>query len=171
MPNVIVDRFLFDLPTGWTCLKYDDCGFYRAHFNAVASSKALDLLALAPQGAELWLVEIKDYRRQRRTKPENLFTEIAHKVRDTLAGLAAARVYVNDPTVQVFADHAMRVGKLRVAFLLQQPTHQSRLFPQIVDPANGRIKLRQALRAVDPHPFLGNAADLTTKTSWTVTPP
>ena len=171
MQNVTVDRFEFSLPSGWIFLKYDDCTFYRKHFNSVANSKALDLLVLAPHGAELWLIEIKDYRLQKRVKPENLFAEIAGKVRDTLAGLATARVYVNDPSVQVFADKAMRAHRLRVAFVLQQPTHQSRLFPQIVDPANGTIKLKKALRAIDRHPFLGNAAELARKTAWIVTPP
>lgn len=53
MPSVTVDQFLFDLPTGWTWLKYDECTYYRSHFNDLASSKAVDLLALAPQRAEL----------------------------------------------------------------------------------------------------------------------
>ncbi len=107
----------------------------------------------------------KDYRRQKRTKPENLFKEIARKVRDTLAGLAVARIHANDPQVQAFADDAALASKLRVAYLLQQPKHPSRLFPQVVDPANGRIALRKAVRAVDRRAFLGNAADLAATTA------
>jgi hypothetical protein len=171
MPRVTVDQFLFDLPTGWTWLKYDECTYYRSHFNDLASSKAVDLLALAPQRGELWMVEVKDYRRHRRTKPENLFTEVARKVRDTLAGLAAGRLVANDPTSRQFALDAMRTGRLRVAFLLEQPRTPSRLFPQMIDPATAKTALKKAVRAVDPHPFFGSASDLSVKTAWTVTPP
>lgn len=171
MPDLVVEKFTFDFPTGWTFLKYDDCTYYREHFNDLASSKALDLLALAPQHDELWMIEIRDYRRQRRTKPGSLFTEIAHKVRDTLAGLAAARVAANEPQSRMFAADAMRAVRFRVAFLLEQPRRPSKLFPQVVDPATGGTALRKALRAVDPHPFFGNASDLTAKTAWTVTAP
>lgn len=171
MPDIVVDRFAFDFPPGWTLLKYEDCTYFRKHFNDLASSKALDLLALAPQHSELWMVEIKDYRRHRRTKPGNLFTEIAHKVRDTLAGLAAARVAANDHQSRSFAADAMRADRFRVVFLLEQPQKPSKLFPQVVDPATGSTALRKALRAVDPHPFFGNASDLTAKTAWTVIAP
>ena len=171
MPSVTVDRFLFDLPTGWTWLKYDECTYYRNCFNDLASSKAVDLLALAPQRAELWMVEVKDYRSHRRTKPGNLFKEIARKVRDTLAGLAAGRSVASDPTSRTFAADAMRANRLRVAFLLEQPQKPSKLFPQVINPATANTALKKALRAVDPHPFLGSASDLSAKTAWTVTPP
>lgn len=171
MPTIIVDRFVFDLPAGWTVLKYDDCTYYREHFNGLASSKALDLLALAPQQSELWMVEIKDYRGHRRANPENLFTDVARKVRDTLAGLAAARVAANDPQSLTFAADAMRAHRFRCVLLLEQPQKPSKLFPQVIDPATASTKLRRALRAVDAHPLFGNAAALSKKTGWNVTAP
>lgn len=171
MPSVTVDRFRFNLPTGWTWLEYDQCTYYREHFNDLASSKAVDLLVLAPERAELWMVEIKDYRRYRRTKPGSLFTEVSHKVRDTLAGLAVGRLVANDPISRDFAADAMLASRLRVAFLLEQPQKPSRLFPQVIDPASAKTALKKALRAVDPHPLLGNASELSAKTSWVVTPP
>ncbi len=171
MPQTIVDKFIFDLPAGWTPLKYDDSVYYREHFNDFAASKAVDLLALAPRHSELWMVEIKDYRRQRRTKPGSLFTEVAHKVRDTLAGLAAARVTANDPQLQAFAADAMRADRFRVVLLLEQPQESSKLFPQAVDPATARTALKKAVRAVDPHPICGNACALTERIGWKVAPP
>jgi hypothetical protein len=170
MTSITVDRFQFDLPTGWSALDYDKCTFYREHFNGVAASKAADLLALSPQTEELWLIEIKDYRRHPRTKPGSLFTEVARKARDTLAGLAAARVRAYDTQTRGFAGSASRVARIRVALLLEQPDRPSKVFPQVVDPANGRIALRKAVRAIDPHAELGNASELAAKTAWTITP-
>ena len=171
MPQLIVDRFTFDLPAGWRHLKYDDSVYYRKRFSDFAASKAVDLLALAPRHSALWMIEIKDYRRQRRTKPESLFTEVAHKVRDTLAGLAAARVAANDPQLQAFAADAMRADRFRVFLLFEQPQTPSKLFPQAVDPATAKTALKKAVRAVDPHPIFGNAGALTEKSGWNVTPP
>jgi hypothetical protein len=171
MSDIVVDKFAFDFPPGWSFLKYDDCTWYREHFNDFASSKAMDLLALAPRHSELWMVEIKDYRSQRRTKPGSLFAEIARKVRDTLAGLAAARLRANDSPSRDFAADAMRADRLRVVLLLEQPRKPSKLFPQAVDPATGSTMLKKALRAVDPHPLFVNASALTVKTEWTVTAP
>lgn len=171
MPSVTVDRFRFDFLTGWTWLKYDECTYYRCHFNGLASSKAVDLLALDPQREALWMIEVKDYRRYRRTKPEGLFPEVARKVRDTLAGLAAGRVIANDTLSRQFAAEAMQASRLRVAFLLEQPQRPSKLFPQVIDPATAKTALKKALRAIDPHPFVGGASALSAKTAWTVTPP
>lgn len=171
MPSITIDRFQFDLPAGWCALDYDQCAFYRERFNKVAASKAADLLALSPRIDELWLVEIKDYRRHPRTKPGSLFAEVARKARDTLAGLACARIHAYDSPTRDFAGAASRATRIRVALLLEQPTRPSKLFPQIVDPANGRVALKQALRAIDPHPVLGNSSELAARTAWTITAP
>lgn len=171
MPSITVDRFVFELPEGSTFLKYDDCTYYRKHFNDFASSKAVDLLVLTPRNAELWMVEIKDYRIKRRANPVRLFDEVAAKVRDTLAGLAAARITANDPQSQAFAADAMRAERFRVVFLLEQPRKPSKLFPRVVDPATASTALRKALRAVDPHALFVDASVLTERTAWTVTAP
>jgi hypothetical protein len=171
MTSITVDDFQFALPGGWSALDYDKCTFYREHFNNVAASKATDLLALSPTVDELWLVEIKDYRRHRRTKSIDLFAEVATKARDTLAGLAAARIRAYDAQTRDFAQSAAGVGLIRVVLLLEQPSRPSKLFPQVLDPANGRVALRKAVRAIDPHPVLGNSSELSAKTAWTITPP
>jgi hypothetical protein len=92
-------------------------------------------------------------------------------LRDTLAGLAAARVAANDPQLKAFAADAMRADFFRVVLLLEQPQKPSKLFPQAVDPATARTALKKAVRAVDPHPIFGNAGALTEKIGWNVTPP
>lgn len=144
-------RFMF--PTDWQALKYDDSAFHRHQFqNFAGGSKAMDVVALSPD-RELWLIEVKDYARQRRGKRESLFDEVAAKVRATLAGLAVARVRANDLNEREMADKAMRALKIRVVLHLDQPKHPSCLFPQIVDPCSATLKLRQQLRGVDPHAF------------------
>ena len=171
MTSIVVDRFQFQLPAGWRVLDYDKCTFYREHFNGIASSKASDLLAISPSNDELWLVEVKDYRRHRRTKPINIFAEIARKARDTLAGLAAARIRAYDTDTRSFAGSAARVMRIRIVLLLEQPSRPSKLFPLVVDPANGRVALKKAVKAIDPHSLLGNSAELAAKTVWTITAP
>jgi hypothetical protein len=54
---------------------------------------------------------------------------------------------------------------------MEQPRKPAKLFPQVIDPASARTQLKKSVRAVDPHPFFGNASDLTAKTAWTVTTP
>ena len=69
-------------------MKYDETHFYRKHFQHCAASKCVDLVAFNTDTNEpLWLIEIKDYRAQRRTKTQDLCDELAQKVRDTLANL------------------------------------------------------------------------------------
>ena len=75
---------------------YDEWAFYRNQFQRVAGgSKAIDFICLAGRGT--WLIEVKDYRVHPRTKPSCLCDEVAIKVRDTLAGIAAARCNANVP--------------------------------------------------------------------------
>lgn len=159
-------RFMF--PEHWEALKYDDPAFHRHQFqNFAGGSKAMDAVALSPH-KELWLIEVKDYARQRRSKRESLFEEVAAKVRATLAGLAVARVRANDSREREMADQAMRALKIRVVLHLDQPKHPSRLFPQIVDPCSATLKLRQQLRGVDPHAFCYGTGSAHPTVPWQV---
>ncbi|MBU0908191.1 MAG: hypothetical protein KKA54_04145 [Proteobacteria bacterium] len=143
-------RFLFQ--EGWRVLKYDDSSFHRNQFQAFAGgSKAVDFVAVSADDKEVWLIEVKDYRQQPRAKSVSVFDEVAAKVRATLAGLATARVRANDTDECEFADLAMHGSRIRVALHLEQPQKTSRLRPQVIDPASSYQKMRQAMRAVDPH--------------------
>lgn len=149
--TVDVDGLRLTMPDNWRVWKYDDSAFHRNQFQGFAGgSKAMDAVALAADGA-LWLIEVKDYRRHRRSKPSTVFAEVAAKARATLAGLATARVRANDQAERDWARDAMRQQVIRIALQLGQPVKPSRLFPQVVDPADAQLKLRQAVRAVDPH--------------------
>ena len=79
----------FSFPDHCQADKYDEWSFYRNQFQSVAGgSKAVDILCLSDDAT--WLIEIKDYRKNPRLKLIDIGDEVAGKVRDTLAGLAAA---------------------------------------------------------------------------------
>ena len=153
-----VDGLLLTMPAGWWVWKYDDSAFHRNQFqNLAGGSTAVDAVALAADGT-LWLIEMKDYRRHRRSKPASVFAEVAGKVRATLAGLATARTRANDQDEQARADQAMKCQCIRVALQLAQPVKPSRLFPQVVDPVDAEMRLRREVRAIDPRALCATGA-------------
>ena len=161
-------RLAFNFDEGVPATQYDEWSFYRNQFNAAFSgAKAVDFLCLANR--QLWLIEVKDYRHHRRTKLVDLGDEMADKVRDTLAGLMAARCNANNPEEHELARTALTCSRLRVVLHLEQPRHASRLVPQVVKPDTLRLKLKQRLKAVDPHPKVVDQCSLSTDMPWTVT--
>ncbi|MCK9487879.1 MAG: hypothetical protein M0Q42_00475 [Xanthomonadales bacterium] len=154
MPSAIdVDGLRLTPPAAWQVFtKYDEWAFYRRHFQSFAGGKkAVDAMGVS-DGGTLWLIEVKDYRRNRRSKPSRIEHEIAGKVADSLSGLAVARVRATGSEQQM-AESGLRCSAIRVVLQLAQPVNPSRLFPQVVDPADVSIKLKRAVRAVDPHPM------------------
>ena len=149
--EAVVDGFRLTVPVGWWIWKYDNSSFHRNQFQSFAGGcKAVDAVILSDVG-ELWLVEVKDYRQHRRTKPGSVFAETATKVRSTLAGLATARTAANDAAELNLARQAMQCGRVRVALQLVQAAQPSRLFPHVVDPADATQQLKRVARPVDPH--------------------
>ena len=168
--SVNIDDKQFSFPDGWRVQKYDDSSFHRNQFQLFAGgSKALDAVALAPDRT-VWLIEVKDYSGSRRSKAGTVFSEVAAKVRATLAGLAVARVRANDTGERDFAREAMGANSLRVALHLDQPERSSRLFPHVIDPKTARSLLRCEVRAVDPHAVCYGHGVAPTQVPWTVTP-
>ena len=89
MTEIEVGDLTFLFPEDSEATKYDDWEFYTKKFQKIKDgTKAVDILCVVPDVA--WLIEVRDYREHDRTKPSDLSEEIAGKVRDTLAGLAAA---------------------------------------------------------------------------------
>jgi hypothetical protein len=148
-----IDGWRLTMPAGGWLWKYDDSSFHRNQFqNFAGGSKAMDAVALEANGT-LWLIELKDYRRHRRTKPSSMFDEVAGKVRATLAGLITAKVRANDTAEKTLAQQAFGSSQIRVALQVAQPDPPSRLFPQVVDPQDAALALKRAVRAVDAHPI------------------
>ena len=80
--------------------------------------------------------------------------EIACKYRDTLAGLACARVHSNDDEEKELANSSVQTNSIRLALHLEQPQRHSRLFPRVFEPADIKQKLRMLVKAMDPHPLI-----------------
>jgi hypothetical protein len=163
-----IDGTQFTFPSGWRVSKYDETSFHQRQFQGFAGgSKAVDAVAVSPE-LTVWLIEVKDYRHFRRDKPGSVFSEMAAKVRATLAGLATARIRANVDEERHFADHAMHGRAIRVALHLDQPVKNSRLFPQIVDPKSAIDLLRREMRAIDPHAICYGCGIAAHNLPWTV---
>ncbi|MCR6882116.1 hypothetical protein NTA02_30235 [Pseudomonas aeruginosa] len=161
------DRLTFTFPAGAMATKYDDWAHYRRQFNsAFGGTKAIDLLYAEDRVG--WLVEIKDYRLHVRTKPTDIADEVAHKVRDTLAGLVSAQHHATDTDERRFARKMLRCQRLRVVLHLEQPRKTSRLRPRAMDPAAVQIRLRGLLKAIDPHVCVVDQHALKAEMNWTV---
>lgn len=163
MDELVEGKLIFAFPLPLRAEKYDDWSFYRNQLtNAFGGAKAVDILCLDTDCG--WLIEVKDYRQHRRTKPSELGMEIAEKVRDTLAGLVAARCNANDKDEKSFAAEFLAKKTLRVVLHLEQPVGRN----SIINPANLVIKLRQLLKPVDAHPQVVSQNALRGDMTWTV---
>ena len=141
--------------------QYDNWQHYRNQYSsACGSSKAVDFIVC--KKSEVWLIEVKDYRQNKRSKEIDLAEEVALKVRDTLAGLVSAQFLATDAQERSDAKAALSQRKLRVALHLQQPKNRNRLFPRLYNPANLTLKLEQQLRFIDPHPLVTDTTNFPT---------
>ena len=149
--------------------KYDGWSFYRNQFKdrCFRDNKAVDMVCVTRDKA--WLIEVKDYRQHRRTKPIELADEVAIKIRDTLAGLAASYYQAADPAERGLARDALRKQHLGVVCHLEQPTKYSRLRPRAIEPTVLQQKLRSLLKAVDPRLRVVDTHSIAATLPWTVT--
>ncbi|MGI9274074.1 MAG: hypothetical protein ACR2PT_04330 [Endozoicomonas sp.] len=169
MAEFVEGKLKFTFPeVSYSATQYDSWSFYRNQLsnNAFGGSKAVDFICV--EDGVTWLIEVKDYRRDRRTKAIDLPLEVAQKVRDTLAGLAAARCNANDSEEERIAILCLIQKRLRVVLHLEQPANPGKLFPQAIDPAKAKQKLKQLLKAVDPHPLVVDKNRLPATVHWQV---
>jgi len=167
MPPINVDGLIFEFPDGWQIGKYDEWSFYRNQVLRMRDGiKALDLLAVDPDKTT-WLIEVKDYRTNPRTKPSDLPEEIAHKVFDTLAAMIPAKIYATNPDEQQLARAISASQKLRVVLHLEQPAKHSKLRPCAINPADVQQKTRQLLKPVDAHALVVEIGEMR-KLAWHV---
>lgn len=161
------ERLTFTFPAGAMASKYDEWAHYRNQFNsAFRGTKAVDVVYAATDTA--WLIEVKDYRVNPRTKAIDLADEVALKVRDTLAGLVSARLHANDADEKRVADALLRKRRLRVVLHLETPQYRSRLRPSAIEADKVLQKLKQLIKAVDPHPFVVDQHSIKPGMSWVV---
>ncbi len=125
MTTIAEGSLKFHFPDNCRVGKYDAWAFYRNQFQSVATgSKAIDMVCVTDDVC--WLVEIKDYRKCRRSKPINIDKELATKVRDTLAGLASAAKNANDCKERELARQTLAGSRRwRVVLHLEQPSKRT----------------------------------------------
>jgi hypothetical protein len=167
MQSFNVDGLNFDFPDDWQVSKYDDWSFYRNQFSRMWNGiKSLDLLAIDPDKTT-WLIEVKDYRTNPRTKPSDLPEEIAHKVFDTLAAIIPAKVHATNATEKQLARAVSASRELRIVLHLEQPAKHSKLRPRAINPADVQQKIRQLLKPVDAHALVVEIGEMR-KLAWQV---
>lgn len=100
-----VDGLNFDFPDDWQVSKYDDWSYYRNQFAKMWNGiKSLDLLAVDPVQTA-WLIEVKDYRVNQRTKPSKLRpqainpADLKQKIRQLLKPVDAHPIVVGMTTM------------------------------------------------------------------------
>jgi len=168
--QIIEDGLTFDFNAGWDAEKYDDWTFFKKQFGSVCNLcdgiKAVDIVAYGRGTA--WLIEVKDYRRHRRTKTIDLADEVAKKVFDTLSGLVAAKYNATNTVERSMANQILNQTSLNVVLHLEQPLKHSKLFPRVIDPSNIQKKLRKQLKAIDPHVNVLEKTTTNSRTHWKV---
>lgn len=161
-------RLSFEFPSTANVTLYDRWSFYINQFQSVCGgAKAVDIINVEAKAT--WLIEIKDYRVNKREKNCELVDEVAIKVRDTLAALVAAQCNATEPSEKNFAEAALASEKLHVVLHLEQPQKPSKLFPVVETHSKLEMKLEQRLKAIDAHPKVVNQHSLHSKMNWLVT--
>lgn len=158
----------FNFPTddGSLPSKYDEWRFYRHHFCKITEGiKAVDFIYIDQTQHCTWLIEVKDYRHPQteKIKPSELADAITLKVRDTLAGLAAAKFNATDENEKQFSQHALEMSEIRVVLHLEQV-----LAKRYIEPADILTKLKQKLKAIDAHLKVVNQKSLKSDMRWVV---
>ncbi|CAM5194244.1 hypothetical protein OURE66S_00590 [Oligella ureolytica] len=156
----------FDFLTehGSRASQYDKWSFYRNQFiNVTKSTKAVDFIYIDKAHDITWLIEVKDYRHPdtQLIKPSELASVVAQKVRDSLAGLAAARCNANDTEEREFSNAALRTNKIKVVLHMEQ-NHP------IINPADILTNLKQQIKAIDAQPKVVNQGNLKANMCWKV---
>ncbi len=169
MPDIDVDGLTFCFPEGWRVTKFDDWAFYRNQFSQMHDNiKAVDVLAISPDEDTLWMIEVKDFRANRRKKTKELYEEIWEKVFASLAALLPAQANATNTDEEKFAEDALCASHIRVAFHGEQPARHSKLFPQSYNPADLQKKFKSLFKAIDPHALVVNSNMMPASIPWTV---
>lgn len=160
MQRIDIDGLQFAFPDDWTLGRYDDLCFYKNQIRSMWQGiNTVDLIAVdTERRRSLWFIEVKDYRRKRRTKPSDLPDEVARKVYDSSAAMLPAKAHAVSEE-QAVAKKACGARDLRVVLHLEQPRKHSRLFPRAIDPAIVQQKLRSLIKPIDPHPRFVDSRD------------
>jgi hypothetical protein len=167
MPQLTEGALVFDFSGSVDqSTKYDEWSYYRKNLSSISGTKAVDFIFLEKDIC--WLIEVKDYRFNQRTKMIDLADEISIKVRDTIAGLFAAKLNANDPFEKQFAQIANQKTRIRIVLHLEQSQKSSKIFPKVFDEANLQSKLKSKIKAIDPHPIVMDKYSYKPSINWEI---
>ena len=191
--EITEDKLQFTFPNDWNPVpcKLDDWAYYRRqysrYFNQIKpicancngvilcascnhmntfGVKAMDIAAI-DSSRIAWLIEIKDYRFNQRTKAIDLADEIAIKVRDSLAMILAAVTQANIASEQSMAKAISLAKRICVVAHIEQSLTPTRLRPPAIDLIAIREKLRRLLHFLDPHVLVVESSRMQ-NLPWTV---
>jgi identified by metaGeneAnnotator len=145
--------------------KYDGWVHYRKQFKdkCYKDNKAVDFIVYNSDKA--WFCEIKDFRQNDRNKEKiPLCDEIALKVRDTLAGLVSAKLRANNTEEKNFAKEVLTRSTINIILHIEQPNNSP-----YYNLSDLKDKLRQLLKAIDPHVKVMNRTHSFPNIPWSVT--
>jgi hypothetical protein len=147
-----VDGVTFTFADSWETEIYDKWPSYLGKLQAM-EAKGVDVIAVHDE--EAWLIEVKDYTNPQteRIPLADLPKTIAAKCLDTLGGLVTVS---RDQDVEQRAFAAAALGKrsLRVVLHVEIPQKTGRLSNPKSVQIGLRRKLRQAVKAIDPHALI-----------------
>lgn len=167
MTAIREESVVWTFPPGWAARKFDGAGYQHNQFAHVAGgSQAVDITALDPAGTTLWLIEAKEYVKGRRGADKvPLPFEIAAKVRDSLACIFAASIRAVGEEKNS-ARAYLAAANLRVVLHLEQRVAPPAMLQPAYDPADVQAKLKQLLRAIDPHPIVMSTQSPAAAVAW-----
>ena len=173
MKNIAVDSRSFEFDDDWLVMKYDDTTYYRKQFEGKKKKSnglkkemdSVDLIAMNLRDKVLYLIESKDYRFHRRTKPISPVKEFIQKVLDTLTGILPTalcgnrddRGKHNDVGEEILFKQLHLVIGLKLVYQFEQPLKPSKFFPRVYDPADLQSKIRCELGMIDKHALVVDA--------------
>jgi hypothetical protein len=127
MPERIIEGDLeLELGDEWDVVfKWDDCRAYRNGIHKLGDCKAVDVLAFSTVRRELLMIELKDFRHHRienkaRIQRGALFSEVGHKVRDTVAGITGAARNGDDAKLVRLATELATRTRLTIVLWLEE---------------------------------------------------
>lgn len=153
MQEICEGNLIFTFPESLSVCKYDNSQFYKNQFqNTFGGAQGVDFIVLDKETT--WLIEVKDhqsyYHLDENDVPADICNTIAHKIRDTLAGLVIAKNNSTKAYERKFAAKALANNKIRLVFHLEKPLIHSKIDPGATsDQPNIQMQLRE-------QGFLGN---------------
>jgi hypothetical protein len=162
----------FSFPKEWSIIKFDDCNFYRHRIVRCQETKAVDILAWS--GEILYMIEAKDFRRERiKNQPRltggELAIEVAQKVRDTISGIFGAYRWKNEEFHDFYkALFPKAKTKIQIILLLEEYRPQEKAQYFKLRRSNLLKIMKHHMKFLNVRSFIYSKNDLPDYLGWNV---